>query len=190
VTRHRLLILLATLSLALAACGGGGPTQAPGGATTNPGGGGGTATDVPPATDTPVATQSDGGGGGGSKPAGWDQYGKVHIELTGPVEKSGDYGFIPAGSIFGGAQGSSLSFAIEGVNEIVSIIIGADGKVIVSYGTEELSAPAAECTTSNWNVGATSASGSFDCTAGFIILTSGSTVTGGRIVGTFDARAL
>lgn len=126
--RHRLVIPSAALSLALAACGGGAATQAPAGATTNPGGGGGTATDVPQATDAPVATQS-GGGGGGTKPAGWDQYGKVHIELTGPTEKSGDYGFIPAGSFFGGAQGSSLNFTNEGSNEIVSILISTEGKV-------------------------------------------------------------
>lgn len=184
--RHRWLIPSAALSIALAACGGGTPTQAPGGATTNPGGG--TPTNVPQGTDTPVATQS--GGGGGDKPAGWDQYGKVHIELTGPVEKSGDYGFVPAGSFFGGAQGSSLNFTNDASSEIVSILVGADGKVIVSYGSEEMSAPAAECTTSNWNIGATSGSGSFDCTAGMIILSTGATLTNGHLTGTFDARAL
>ena len=80
---YRLLILFTALSLVLVACGGGAATQVPGGATTNPGDGGGTPTDVPQATNGPGATLS-GGGGGGVKPAGWDQYGKVHIELSGP----------------------------------------------------------------------------------------------------------
>ena len=186
---YRLLILFTALSLVLVACGGGAATQVPGGATTNPGDGGGTPTDVPQATNGPGATMS-GRGGGGVKPAGWDQYGKVHIELTGPVSKTGDYGFVPAGSFFGGASGSSLNFTIEGSNEIVSIVIGGDGKVIVSYGSVEMSAPAAECTTSNWNIGATSGSGSFDCNAALIVLATGATLTGGHLTGSFDARAL
>jgi hypothetical protein len=185
--RQRLLMPLAALTLVVAACGGASPTQAPGGATANPGGGG-AATDAAPATNGPAATQS-GAGGGGSKPAGWDQYGKVHIEISGPVSHAGDYGFLPAGSIFGGAQGSSLNFTIEGSNEIVSILVGPDGAVVVSYGSEAMSAPAAQCTTSNWNLGATSGSGSFDCTAALIILSSGATVTGGQIKGSFEARA-
>jgi hypothetical protein len=182
----RLLIPGAVLSLALAACGGSGPTQAP-----NTGGGGGTATDTPAeVTDAPPATQSGGGGGnGGSKPAGWDQYGKVHIEISGAATHTGDYGFIPAGSLFGGAQGSSLNFTIEGTDTIVSIVIGSDEKVLVSFGSPEMSAPAAECTTSNWNVGATSASGSFDCEAALVILASGAMVSGARVTGSFDARA-
>lgn len=188
---HRLLIPFMALSLVLVACGGGAATQAPAGAaTTNPGDGGGTATDIPQVTNGPVTTQSGGGGGGGDKPAGWDQYGKVHIELTGPVSKTGDYGFVPAGSYFGGANGSSLNFTIDGSNEIVSIVIGGDGKVIVSYGSVEMTAPAAECTTSNWNVGATSGSGSFDCNAALIVLSTGATLTNGRITGSFEARAL
>jgi hypothetical protein len=187
VKRYQLVIPFTALFIAVVACGGGGPTQAPGGATTNPGGGGGTATEGPQATDVPGATLA---GGGGSKPAGWDQYGKVHIELTGPAEKSGDYGFIPAGSFFGGAQGSSLNFTNEGSNEIVSILVSAEGKVIVSYGTVDVSVPGAECTTSNWNIGATTASGSFDCQAGLVIMSSGATLTGGHLIGTFDARAL
>ncbi len=35
------------------------------------------------------------------------------------------------------------------MEKIVSIVIGSDAKVIVSYGSVEMSAPAAECTTSN-----------------------------------------
>jgi hypothetical protein len=168
------------VGVVVAACGGGpGATQGPGGATQEPGGVG--------ATPGPQATQS-GGGNGGASPAGWDQYGKVHIEMSGPVQKSGDYGFVPAASIFGGAQGSSLSFTIDGSDELVSILISADNTVIVSYAGSDFSAPAAQCTTSNWNVGATSGSGSFDCTAGFVIMASGATVSGATIKGNFDAH--
>lgn len=176
----RSIAALGIVVVLLSACsGGGGATQQPGGATQVPGGGG-------TATDVPEATQS--GGGGGGKPAGWDQYGKVHIEVTGPVQKNADYGFLPAGSIFGGAQGSSLNFTIEGTNEIVAILISADNSVVVSYGGTDFTAPAAECTTSNWNVGTTSASGSFDCSAAFAILASGAQVTGVTIKGNFDAH--
>ena len=161
------------------ACGGNAPaTSGPGAATQNPGGVG--------ATPGALATQ---GGGGGGKPAGWDQYGKVHIEISGPVQKSADYGFVPAGSIFDSAAGSSLSFTNEASNEIVSILVAADNKVLVSYGGLDFSAPAAECTTSNWNMGATSASGSFDCTAAFVLMPSGATVSGAKIKGTFDAHS-
>jgi len=36
--------------------------------------------------------------------------------------------------------------------------------------------------------GTTSASGSFDCTAAFVIMASGATVQGGSIKGSFDAH--
>lgn len=176
---------LALAALLTSACGGGsGATQAA--AATTPAGGNPTAA-TSNATDEPQATQT--GGGGGSKPAGWDQYGSVHIEVSGPVSKSADYGFVPAGSLFGGAQGASLNFTVEGTNEVVAILISADGTVVISYGGQDFSMPAAQCTTSNWNVGATSGSGSFDCTAQLTILASGASVQGGKITGTFQAHA-
>jgi len=186
---RRALIPILVISAVVAACGGNAPaaTQGSGGQPTQ-GGGGGTPTDQPEVTDPPAATQSGNGNGNGNKPAGWDQYGKVHVEISGPVNKSADYGFIPAGSLFGGAQGSSLNFTIDGSNEIVSILDSTDGKVIVSYGGTDFSMPAAECTTSNWNIGQTSASGSFECTAAFVIMASGATVQGGTIKGSFDAH--
>lgn len=153
-------------------------------ATQGPGGGGGSTTQ-PQATVQPVATQP----GSGGNTAGWDQYGKVHIEVSGPVQKTGDYGFVPAGSLFGGAQGSSLNFTNDNTSELVSILISPDGTVVVSVTTAEFSAPAAQCTTSNWNMGATSGSGSFDCTAALVILASGATAQGGTVKGTFEAHA-
>lgn len=171
------------VGLVAVACGGTPATAGPGGATQNPGGGA-----TPGVQATPGAQATQSGGGGGTKPAGWDRNGKVHIEISGPVQKSAEYGFVPAASIFGNAQGSSFNFTIDGVNEVVSILIGPDQKVLVSYGGEDFTAPAAECKTSNWNIGATTASGSFDCTAGFVIVASGATLTGANIKGTFDAH--
>lgn len=188
-TRSRFIEGLAALALLLSACGGNaGATQQPGGATTNPGGGGGTATQQPGATDEPAVTTDPGGGGGGN-PAGWDRYGKVHVEMGGPVSKTVDLGFIPAGSFFGAAQGSSLNFTNEGSNQIVSILVGPDNKVVISYGGTDFSMPGTECTTSNWNIGATSGSGSFECTASLVIMASGASVTNGTLKGSFDAHA-
>ena len=186
--QSRSIAALAVTALLLGACGGNaGATQQPGGATTNSGGGGGTATQQPAATDEPAATTDTGGGGG--NPAGWDRYGKVHVEMGGPVSKTVDLGFVPAGSLFGGAQGSSLSFTNEGSNQVVSILIGPDHKIVISYGGPEFSMPGTECTTSNWNIGATSGSGSFDCKASIVIMASGASVTNGTLKGSFDAHA-
>ena len=185
----RSITALAVIAMLLGACGGNaGATQQPAGATANTGGGG-TATENPQATDEPAAATDPGGGGGGGNPAGWDRYGKVHVELGGPVQRTVELGFIPAGSLFGGAQGSSLSFTNEGSNEVVSILIGPDNKVVISYGAVDLSMPATECTTSNWNIGATSGSGSFECKAAIVILASGASVTDGTLKGNFDAHA-
>ena len=97
--RSRSIVAIALMGVLVAACGGSAATQAPGGATQDPGGGG--------------ATQNP-GGGGGSKPAGWDQYGKVSYEISAPVSLSGELGFVPASSSFGGDQATSLSFTYEG----------------------------------------------------------------------------
>lgn len=173
---QRSLVAIALVGMLAAACGASTPTQAPpatqgpgGGATADPGGGG--------------PTTNPGGGGPGDT-----QFGKVHIEIRGPIEHTGDYAFVPAGSLFGGTQGSSLNFTNASTSEIVSILISADGSVLVSFGSESMTVPAAECTTSNWNIGATSASGSFDCTAGLAITASGATVQGVTVKGNFDAR--
>ena len=70
----RSITALGIITVALSACGSAAlGTQQPAGATQASGGG--TATDVPAATTDP-----GGGGGGGGNPAGWDRYGKVHLE--------------------------------------------------------------------------------------------------------------
>src|SRR3954471_12456136 len=131
VKRSSALGSFALVAAMVAACGGSAATQGPAGGASGP-----AATAAGGATTPagqPEATQA-GNGSTGNKPAGWDQYGKVHIDVGGPVSKSGDYGFVPAGSIFGGAQGASLNFTIDGSDEVVSIVVGPDGKVLVSYG--------------------------------------------------------
>ena len=179
--RHRLLIPLTTLSLALAACGGGGPTQAPAGATTDPGGGGGTATDVPQATDGPVATQS---GGGGSTANG-----QAHFEITGSETKSGDLGFLPIASNFGGMDQTILNFvgSDPSVTETLTVTV-TGGAVAVIYSSMDITVTGAECTTTNLNVGAATASGAFECPQTFTVLISGASVEGIALEGTFEAR--
>jgi hypothetical protein len=174
-----------TLVLSLvAACGGGSPTQPPAGATQNPlatadGGGGG-------ATQAPDATQSGGGGGGGG---GNGQYGSVTFQITGPLETSGTYDFLPVGSMFGGTAGDALNFTNPSDNKsVLSIIVDETGKVVVSYLGAAGQVPGAECTTTDWDMQAQSGHGKFDCTAQLSITASGAAVAGGKITGQFTAH--
>lgn len=174
------------LGVIVAACGGGNaPTQAPGATPAAGNGGNGAATQQPTGTGNP-------GGNGGNGGVGFE-FGKVKFTVDGPVKASGELGFIPAASAFGGAQGSALSFGTAdnagSDATLVSIVIGADGAVIVSYAGPAGQVPAATCTTSEWNVGATSASGKFDCTAALSLMPSGATAAGGTIKGDFTARS-
>ena len=175
------------LGVAIAACGGGNaPTQAPGATQAGGNGGnGGTPTEQPAATD-------DNGGNGGNGGVIGTQYGKVTYTVDGPVKANGELGFIPQASMFGGDQGSALNFGTadnSGSDQtLVSIVIGADGAVLVSYAGPAGQVPAATCTTSDWNVGAGSASGKFDCTAAMSLTPSGAAVTGGTIKGEFTAH--
>jgi hypothetical protein len=184
--RSRSIAALGIAALLLSACGGSGAaaTQSKDGGD----GGGGAATDQPQATDEPQAT--DGGGATGGNDIGFGN-GKATFEVSGPVTASGEYGFVPLGSVFGGAQGSSLTFGrTTGADaSLLSIIIGQDGTVLVSYSGTEGQVPAASCTTSDWNIGTTSGSGKFNCTAQFSITKSGATVAGGTIKGSFEAHA-
>jgi hypothetical protein len=172
------------LGVVVAACGGGAaPTQAPG-ATQSGGGGGGTATQAPAATD--------GGGNGGNGGGIGTQFGKVTYTVTGPVQASGELGFIPQASMFGGDQGSVLNFGDTDMGgtgaSVVSIVIDASGAVLVSYAGPAGQVPAASCTTSDWNIGAGNASGKFECTAATSITASGAAVAGGNIKGEFTAH--
>ena len=175
------------VSVLAAACGGSGATQAPAGATQGPaatqsgggvGGGGG-------ATQAPAATQS--GGGGGTKPAGWDQYGKVSYEISAPVSLSGELGFIPAASSFAGDQTTSLSFTVEDANVVMSILF-TEGKASVSFGSEAGTVIGTNCKTSNLSIQASSASGSFECTEVLAMMASGAQVTNVTMKGTFNGH--
>ena len=137
-------------------------------------------------TQGPNATEAGGGGGGG----GDTSHGKVTYSITGPIQKNGELGFIPAASLFGGDQGSVLNFGdTAGSGQTLSIVIGPDGSVVASYIGPEGQVPGATCTTSNWNVGAGQASGTFDCTASITITASGASVQGGKITGSFTANS-
>lgn len=177
------------LGVVVAACGGSTPTQAPG-ATQSGGGGGGGATQGPAATaDTGPGETDDNGGNGGNTID--FTYGKVKFTTTGPIATEGEYGFIPMGSLFGGAQGSVLNFGSSTGSDgnLLSIAISADGSVTVSFTSSTAGQiPGTTCTTSDWNIGSTSASGKFDCTAQFSITLSGAIVEGGTIKGEFTAH--
>ena len=173
------------LGIVVAACGGGNaPTKAPD--ATQAGGNGGNGG----ATQQPAATEDNGGNGGNT--IGFEN-GKVTFTVDGPVKANGELGFIPQASMFGLAQGSAFSFgdsASGGATAtLVSIVIGADGSVLVSYVGPAGQVPAATCTTSDWKVEATSASGKFDCKSEISLTSSGAAVGGSTIKGEFNAHA-
>jgi hypothetical protein len=176
----RSIIAVTLLGVLVAACGGTpAATQGPDGpgATT---GNGGTATQDP----GPGETQSGNGGNGGG------EFGSVKFTVSGPFDKTDEFPFIPAASIFGSAQGSVLNFSDPADNlSIVSILVDADGKVIVSFSGTEGQVPGAECTTTDFKVEARSASGKFDCTSAASMTGSGAVVGPGKITGEFSARA-
>lgn len=173
------------LGVFVAACGGNAATQAPGATQ-----GGGGATQQPAATtDTgPGATEDGGGNGGGT--IGF-QYGKVKFTATGPVAAEGEYGFLPSASMFGGSAGSIFNFAssAESDAKLLNISVNSDGSVTVSLtGASIGQIPGSTCTTSDWNVGSTSASGKFDCKSALSISASGAVLEGSSIKGEFTAH--
>jgi hypothetical protein len=176
------------LTAMAAACSGTGPGATQSGNGGGNGNGGNGSTSPPQATEAPQPTADGGNGGNG----GVDfSHGKATFTVSGPIQTSDVYAFIPQASLFGGPAGTSLSFS-DNVGEnasLLSILISQDGSVLVSWVGPDGSMPAAECTTSDWNIGATSGSGKFDCTAAFTIMPSGASVAGGRIVGEFTANA-
>ena len=180
----RSVIAVAFVGLVAAACGSSSPTQAPGAtqgsqATQDNGGGGGGATDEPQATQ--------GSGGGGSKPAGWDQFGKVAYQISAPLSMNGELGFLPAASIFAGDQGTSLSFTVAGTSEVFTIAF-TQGTTTISWGSEAGTVVGSTCTTSGLSIQGSSASGSFECTDVIASLASGAQVTGVTIKGSFNVH--
>jgi hypothetical protein len=172
--------------LLFAACGSSTPnaTQGPDGGNGGGGGGGPTAT---PAGGGTTATQTT--GGNGNQPAGWDRYGKVSYTVVGSgIQVSGEQGFVPAGSSFGGPTGTSLSFQTDGSNTIFTIVL-IENSAQVNYGDPSVTVPASMCTTSNVRIEAGSAAGSFDCGPGMGITAAGATVMDVTVKGSFTARA-
>lgn len=170
----RSIVAFALVGVLAAACGGGAASKAPAGATQGPG-----ATTV-----NPGQTQSGGGGG-----AIDTSNGKIHIEIHGPIEKTTDLGFFPGASLFGASgQVSSLSFTNDATSEIATINVTVEGNVTVIYQSLAETIPGAVCTTSNLNLGSTSASGSFDCTAALAVTASGASLQGVTLKGNFDAH--
>lgn len=175
----RSLIAVTLLGAFVAACGGGAATQGPGGPGATSGNGG-------VATQDPGPGKTQGGGNGGN---GGGQYGSVKFTISGPFDKTDEYDFIPAGSLFGSAAGTVLNFSDpENNNAIVSILISQEGTITVSYSGTDGQVPGATCTTRDWSMQAQSGSGKFDCTAAMSITGSGAAVEGGKIVGEFTAH--
>lgn len=181
----RSIVAISLLWLIVAACGGGpaAATQAPGGgsATQAPGDGGGTA------TQAPVATLGGPGGGGGGGNGGGGS-GTMHIEVSGPVEASGDFAFFSIGSRFGGDAGTQLNFT-NGEGSAIAGVSGVGGTWIITLTSETMTANSQTCELKDWNVGATSASGSFDCKDGFAVTIADSGYhTGVNLKGNFTAN--
>jgi hypothetical protein len=153
-----------------------GAAQSPGSVGATPGPEatpGGQATSVPP--------EPPGGGGntgGGS--------GQIHIEIGGPVPMTVDAPFFAIGSRFGGVAGTQLNFTTDGSNAIASITV-VEGTVVIGYADESMGANSQMCELSDWNIGATSGSGSFDCKDGFATKVDGTYLTGVTMKGSFQA---
>ena len=138
------------------------------------------------ATPTPTPGGGGGGGGGGSKPAGWDRYGKVTYTISGPLSASGELGFSPPGSVFGGAQ-VSLSFFDDPSGALLAL--RSDGtNVFAQFGDGKIVFASDACKTTNLKIEALAASGSFDCT-GVGMNEAGATLQGAKMTGTFTAKA-
>jgi hypothetical protein len=124
--------------------GGGGPTQAPG-----PGG----------------ATQPPGGGVPGAALG----TGTVHLEIGGDgLHAGGDYPFFAIGSRFSGeVAGVALNFTSDSADGLVTVSSPDEQTWVISFIGEALTANATECQLSNWNIGTSTATGTFDCKNGF-----------------------
>jgi hypothetical protein len=148
-------------------------------ATQGPGGGG--ATPAPQATPGGQATSppdGSGGTGGGS--------GQIHIEIGGPIQMTVDEPFLLIGSRFTGPAGVALNFTTPGSTAIAAVT-GVNETWVISYVSDQLGANSQSCQLSNWNIGATSGSGSFDCKDGFATKMDGTFLSGITMKGSFEA---
>ncbi len=102
------------------------------------------------------------------------------------MQETVDQPFFAIGSRFGGEAGTALNFT-SGEGSGIAAINEVNGTVVVSWVTEELGANSQSCTLSNWNIGATSGSGSFDCVDGFATKSDGTFLSGITMKGSFEA---
>ncbi len=176
VSRHTIAVGL--VAAAMAACSSA-PSEPPGGA--DDGGGGsssGPATSIAPM----VSPAGDAGGnsGGGT--------GQIHIDIGGPAQSTVDLPFFSFGSRFDGdVAGVQLNFTSEGATGIASIT-GVSDSFVIGYVGDDLSANAQTCTLTDWTIGTTSASGSFDCTEGFGTTPDGTYLSDITMKGSFEAN--
>ena len=112
--------------------------------------------------------------------------GPIHIEIGGPLPRRVDIPSSRSPCRFGGEAGTALNFT-TGEGGGIAAINEVNGIVVVSWVTEELGANAQDCQLSNWTIGATSGSGSFDCSNGFATKVDGSFLSGITMRGTFQA---
>ncbi len=144
------------------------------------------ATDAP-APPTPIeSTPGDGGGdpGGGDTGGG---SGQIHIEIGGPVQATVDEPFFAIGSRFDGTEaGVQLNFTSDGGAGIASIT-GVNGTYVIGYASDDVAANAQDCDLTDWNIGESSASGSFDCSDGYGTAPDGTYLTEITMQGSFEA---
>lgn len=145
-------------------------------------------TDAPEAPTTPIeSAPGDPGGGdpGGGNSGGGS--GQIHIEIGGPVQATVDEPFFAIGSRFDGTEaGVQLNFTSEGSAGIGSIM-GVNGTYVIGYVSDEVAASAQDCELTDWNIGDSSASGSFDCSEGYGTAPDGTYLTGITMQGSFEA---
>jgi hypothetical protein len=111
----------------------------------------------------------------------------MHIEISGPVQKTGDYPFFSVGSRFSGGAGTQLNFtSAEG--DGYAAVTGIGDVWTVGYAGTDLVVNSATCTRSNWTVNAASASGTFECKDGFGAKADGTALQGVNIKGNFTAN--
>jgi hypothetical protein len=150
-------------------------------------GGGDGSTSAPGATTTTAESPpADGGSGSGGDNTGGGS-GQIHIEIGGPVQATVDQPFFAFGSRFDGSEaGVQLNFTSEGAVGIASIT-GVNGTYVIGYAGDDVAANAQTCELTDWNIGDSSASGSFDCTDGFGTAPDGTYLTGITMQGSFEA---
>jgi hypothetical protein len=181
--------VLALSTALIAACGSSSATPTPAGnGGGGDGGGAGSSAAATQSTSQQTSGTAGGGGGGGgggaNHPAGWDRYGKVTYEISGPATASGELGFVPAGSVFAGAQ-TSLSFFDEGQNTVIALRFDGSN-AYAQYGDGKLTYTSESCTAKDLKTAAP-ASGSFEC-QGVVIVESGAVMTGAKMTGSFTAK--